>query len=56
MSFPDWVGLYFSTGGTVGALLFTLVVWYWMKVQSRVEGSMLSSVRWNIVGLVFLFL
>jgi len=56
MSFPDWVWLYFGTGGTAGALLFTLVVWYWMKVQSRVEGSMLSSVRWNMVGLMFLFL
>ena len=55
MSFPTWVWLYFGTFGTVGALLYTLVVWYWMKVQSLAVGWLRSAAKWNMVGLMFLF-
>ena len=56
MSFPTWVWLYFGTFGTVGAVLFTLVVWYWMKVLNLAEGSLRSAAKWNMVGLMFLFI
>lgn len=56
MTFPDWVWLYFGAFGTVGAVLYTLVVWYWMKAHTLGEGSLQSAARWNMVGLMFLFL
>ena len=55
MSFPTWVWLYFGTFGTVGALLFTLVVWYWMKILKLAKGSLRSAAQWNMIGLMFLF-
>jgi hypothetical protein len=55
MSFPTWVWLYFGTFGTLGALLYTLVVWNWMKVHSLAAGWMRSAAKWNTVGLMFLF-
>lgn len=55
MSFPTWVWLYFGMFGTVGAVLFTLVVWYWIKVLNSAEGSLRSVAKWNMVGLMFLF-
>lgn len=55
MSFPNWVWLYFGTFGTVGALLYTLVVWYWMKVHSLAAGWVRSAAKWNMLGLMFLF-
>ena len=55
MSFPTWVWLYFGTFGTIGALLYTLVVWYWMKVHSLAAGWLRSAAKWNMVGLMFLF-
>jgi len=56
MSFPTWVWLYFGTGGTIGAILFTLVVWNWMKVNNSAKGLLRSAAKWNMVGLLFLFL
>ena len=56
MSFPTWVWLTFGTFGTAGAVLFTLVVWYWMKIQSSAEGPLRSAAKWNMVGLMFLFI
>jgi len=55
MSFPNWVWLYFGTFGTIGALLYTLVVWYWMKVHSEAAGWLRSAAKWNMLGLMFLF-
>ena len=56
MSFPTWVWLYFGTFGTVGAVLFTLLVWYWLKVLTLAEGALRSAAKWNMVGLMFLFM
>ena len=56
MSFPDWVWLYFGTFGTAGAVLFTLVAWYWLKAHTLAKGSFRSAAKWNMVGLLFLFL
>ncbi|MFX0200313.1 MAG: hypothetical protein ACFFCW_29695 [Candidatus Hodarchaeota archaeon] len=56
MSFPDWVWIYFGFFGTVGAVFFTLVVWYWMKIQDNTVGSLRAAARWNMIGLLFLFL
>jgi hypothetical protein len=55
MSFPNWVWLYFGTFGTIGAVLYTLVVWYWMKVHSKATGWLRSAAKWNMLGLMFLF-
>ena len=55
MSFPSWVWLYFGTFGTAGAVLFTLTVWTWMKLLKLAEGSQRSAAKWNMVGLMFLF-
>ena len=55
MSFPTWVWLYFGTFGTVGALLFTLIAWNWMKVHSLAAGWLRSAAKWTMVGLMFLF-
>jgi hypothetical protein len=55
MSFPNWVWLYFGAFGTIGALLYTLVVWYWMKVHSKAAGWLRSAAKWNMLGLMFLF-
>jgi hypothetical protein len=55
MSFPTWVWLYFGAFGTIGAVLFTLLVWYWMKVLTLAAGALRSVAKWNMVGLMFLF-
>ena len=56
MIFPTWVWLYFGTLGTIGAVLFTLTVWYWMKTYAISKGIQRSAVKWNMIGLLFLFL
>jgi hypothetical protein len=56
MTFPDWVWLYFGAFGTAGAVLFTLTVWSWLRLQTQVTRSLRSAARWNMVGLLFLFL
>ena len=56
MSFPDWVWLFFGSFGTMGAVLFTLVVWTWFKVHSSAEGWLRSAARWNMLGFMFLFI
>ena len=50
MSFPTWVWLYFGALGTLGAVLFTLIVWYWMKVYSSAGRALRSAAGWNMVG------
>lgn len=55
MNFPTWVWLYFGAFGSAGAVLFTLVVWNWMKIQTLVKSSLRSAARWNMIGLMFLF-
>ena len=56
MSFPTWVWLYFGGLGTVGAVLYSLVVWYWMRLRASTEGATRSIATWNVVGLMFLFI
>jgi hypothetical protein len=56
MSFPDWVWLFFGSFGTLGAVLFTLVAWHWLKVHAAAEGWPRSAAKWNMVGLMFLFI
>jgi hypothetical protein len=56
MTFPDWVWLYFGAFGTAGAVLFTLVVWSWLKIHASANGSLRSAAKWSMVGLMFLFL
>jgi hypothetical protein len=55
MSYPDWVWLYFGSFGTVGALLFTFIVWYWMKAPVQAGTRQDSAAAWNMVGMMFLF-
>jgi len=54
-SHPTWMWLYFGTFGTLEAVLFTLVVWHWMKVHALVKGLMRSAAKWSVVGYMFLF-
>jgi hypothetical protein len=56
MSFPTWVWLYFGTFGTIGAVLYTLIVWYWMKFHSMATGILRSAAKWSMLGLMFLFI
>jgi hypothetical protein len=56
MSFPDWVWLFFGSFGTVGAVLFTVVVWYWLRVHASAQGWLRSAAKWNMLGLMFLFM
>ena len=56
MNFPKWVWIYFGSFGTAGAILFTLVVWYWIKVLSSAKDTLRSAAKWNMVGLMFLFI
>ncbi len=56
MSYPDWMWLYFGGFGTAGSILYTLVVWYWLKIHALAKGSLRSAAKWNIIGFLFLFL
>jgi hypothetical protein len=56
MNFPTWVWLYFGTFGSAGAVLFTLVVWSWMRIQALGKSPLRSAARWNMIGLMFLFI
>ena len=53
--FPTWMVLYFGTAGSIGLSLVALVFWTWMKTTRLSDGHVRSSLRWNIVGYVFLF-
>lgn len=55
VSHPIWMWLYFGAFGTLGAVLFTLVVWHWMKIHALAKGVMRSAAKWNVVGFMFLF-
>ena len=52
---PIWMWLYFGTFGSAGAVLFTLVVWNWLKVHSLAKGALRSATKWNVLGYMFLF-
>ena len=60
MNFPTthsaWMWLYFGTFGSMGTVLFILVVWNWMKVHSLAKGLLRSIAIWNVIGYMFLFL
>jgi hypothetical protein len=47
--------LYFGTFGSAGAVLFTLVIWYLLKVRTLAKGLLRSVATWNMVGYMFLF-
>ena len=55
VSHPNWMWLYFGTFGTVGAVLFTLIVWSWMKFHAVARGHLRSAARWGMFGYTFLF-
>jgi hypothetical protein len=52
---PIWMWLYFGIFGTLGILLFILIMWNWMKYHAAVEGNLRSSARWMATGYMFLF-
>jgi len=52
---PLWMWLYFGTFGSAGAILFTLVVWHWLKLHALAKGALRSACVWKIIGYVFLF-
>lgn len=54
-SHPNWMWLYFGIFATVGVILFTLVVWNWMKALKRAEGYLRSATKWSMAGYMFIF-
>jgi hypothetical protein len=54
--FPVWMYLYFATFGSVALILLALVFWTWMKVNRLTEGFLRTTLKWNSVGYVFLFI
>jgi len=54
-SHPIWMWVYFGAFGSASAVLFTLVVWNWLKVHSLAKGALRSAIKWNIIGYMFLF-
>jgi len=60
MNFPEthplWMWLYFGTFGSIGAILFTLIVWNWLKVNTLTMGYQRSAAKWSMVGYMFLFI
>lgn len=60
MNFPEthplWMWLYFGSLGTIAAILFTLIVWNWMKFQRTSEGAIRTAAAWNMAGLTCLFI
>ena len=55
MSHPLWMWLYFGTFGTADLILFTLIVWNWMRFHALVDGYKRSAARWSVLGYMFLF-
>jgi hypothetical protein len=47
--------LYFGTFGSIGVILFALIVWNWMKFQKMAAGFQRSAAKWNMIGYMFLF-
>ena len=54
-SHPSWMWLYFGALGTVGVILFALIVWNWMKVLKLAKGFQRSAAKWSMIGYMFLF-
>ncbi|MFC1513666.1 hypothetical protein ACFL5P_01525 [candidate division KSB1 bacterium] len=54
-SHPVWMWLYFGVFGSAGAVLFTLIIWNWMKLNRLTAGFQRSAAKWNIVGYMLLF-
>ncbi|UCE40177.1 MAG: hypothetical protein JSV17_12000 [Candidatus Aminicenantes bacterium] len=54
-SHPLWMWLYFGTFGTIGIILFTLIVWNLMKVLKLADGFQRSAAKWSMIGFMFLF-
>lgn len=55
LSHPVWMWLYFGAFGTLGIILFILVLWSWMKYHAAVKGNLRSAARWTATGYMFLF-
>jgi len=55
ISHPVWMWLYFGTFGSASAVLFTLVIWYLIKVRTLTKGALRSTAKWNMLGYLFLF-
>ena len=52
---PTWMWLYFGIFGTAGTILFTLVIWSWLRVHSVAKGALRSALKWSVIGCMFLF-
>jgi len=54
--FPIWMLVYFGFFGSAGSVLFTLVLWYWMKFHSLSQGYLRTAAKWSAFGYAFLFI
>ena len=54
-SHPLWMWLYFGAFGSIGVILFALIVWNWMKFQKTEAGFQRSAAKWTMIGYMFLF-
>ena len=52
---PLWMWLYFGIFGSAGVILFTLIVFQWVKYHALAKGYQRSAARWSMVGHMFLF-
>ena len=55
LTHPLWMWIYFGAFGSIGAILFTLILWCSMKLHSLTQGNQRSAVRWSMFGYLFLF-
>ncbi len=52
---PVWMWLYFGAFGSTGAILFTIIIWHWVKIHVLSKGHQRSVARWSMAGYMFLF-
>ncbi len=54
-AYSQWMFIYFGAFGSISALLFSLIAWYWVKLQSSSKGPLKIASIWNMFGYAFLF-
>jgi hypothetical protein len=55
LTHPLWMWVYFGAFGSIGAILFTLIIWQLMKLHALAKGYLRSAARWSMIGYAFLF-
>jgi hypothetical protein len=55
LTHPLWMWIYFGAFGSIGAILFTLIIWQLMKLHALAKGYLRSAARWSMIGYAFLF-